>query len=82
MRLRGLAVFGFTTLSAFGAADDWAWWRGPSYNGVARGDAPLEWSDTKNVAWKTPIPGRGFSSPDRRSSDGRERPRPKRSALW
>jgi outer membrane protein assembly factor BamB len=30
---------------------------------MARGDAPVEWSDTKNVAWRVPIPGRGFSSP-------------------
>lgn len=63
MWFRGLAALGLTACAAFGAADDWAWWRGPSYNGVARGDAPLQWSDTKNVAWKTPIPGRGFSSP-------------------
>ncbi|MBI5085333.1 MAG: PQQ-like beta-propeller repeat protein [Acidobacteria bacterium] len=49
------------TLSA-GAAD-WPQWRGPQFNGVAEGAAPLEWSDSKNVAWKTPIPGRGFSTP-------------------
>src|SRR5207302_840434 len=44
--------------------DDWPWWRGPSFNGVA-GNRPvvLEWSDTKNVVWKTPVPGRGHSSP-------------------
>jgi outer membrane protein assembly factor BamB len=30
---------------------------------MARGDAPLNWSDTTNVKWKTPIPGRGFSTP-------------------
>ena len=30
---------------------------------MARGDAPVEWSDTKNLAWKTPIPGRGHSTP-------------------
>ena len=24
---------------------------------------PLEWSETENVAWKTPLPGRGWSSP-------------------
>lgn len=42
---------------------DWPRWRGPFDNGVARGDAPLEWSDTKNVAWKVAIPGLGNSSP-------------------
>ena len=24
---------------------------------------PLEWSETRNVIWKTPVPGRGWSSP-------------------
>jgi outer membrane protein assembly factor BamB len=45
------------------SAAHWPQWRGPSANGVAAGDAPLEWSDTKNVAWKVEIPGRGFSTP-------------------
>jgi outer membrane protein assembly factor BamB len=46
------------------AADgDWPRWRGPNDDGMARGDAPVEWSDTKNVAWRTEIPGRGNSSP-------------------
>ncbi len=46
-----------------GADDDWARWRGPDNTGVARGEAPLTWSDTENVAWKVPVPGRGMSSP-------------------
>ncbi len=41
----------------------WPQWRGPALNGVAPGDAPLEWSDARNVSWKVEIPGRGFSSP-------------------
>ena len=41
----------------------WPEWRGPYRNGMARGDAPTTWSDTKNVKWKTEIPGRGFSTP-------------------
>lgn len=47
------------------AADPAAWpkWRGPGENGLAKGPAPTEWSDTKNVAWKVPIAGRGHSSP-------------------
>lgn len=49
--------------AAFAADDDWARWRGPNDDGMARGDAPTVWSDTKNIAWKVPIPGRGFSSP-------------------
>jgi outer membrane protein assembly factor BamB len=48
-----------------GQADQahWPQWRGPALNGVAPGDAPLEWSDTRNVSWKIEIPGRGYSSP-------------------
>jgi outer membrane protein assembly factor BamB len=46
------------------AADgDWAYWRGADATGMARGDAPLTWSDTQNIRWKVSIPGRGFSSP-------------------
>jgi outer membrane protein assembly factor BamB len=30
---------------------------------MARGDAPVEWSGTKNVAWRVQIPGLGNSSP-------------------
>jgi outer membrane protein assembly factor BamB len=46
------------------AADgDWAYWRGPDATGMARGDAPLRWSDAESIRWKTTVPGRGFSSP-------------------
>lgn len=41
----------------------WPQWRGPFFNGMARGDAPTVWSDTKNIKWKAAIPGRGFSTP-------------------
>ena len=44
--------------------DNWHQWRGPTANGVAvRGDPPLRWSETENIAWKTELPGRGTSSP-------------------
>jgi outer membrane protein assembly factor BamB len=41
----------------------WAQWRGPSFDGMARGDAPTAWSDTSNLKWKADIPGRGYSTP-------------------
>ncbi|MHC4501888.1 MAG: outer membrane protein assembly factor BamB family protein, partial [Planctomycetota bacterium] len=42
----------------------WAQWRGPLGTGVApHGNPPVEWSDTKNVKWKTAIPGKGYASP-------------------
>jgi outer membrane protein assembly factor BamB len=50
-------------ICAFGAGD-WPQFRGPNSDGHAAGPAtPLEWSDTKNVAWKVPVPGLGWSSP-------------------
>jgi outer membrane protein assembly factor BamB len=61
MRITTALLLATTTLWA--ADDDWARWRGPNENGMARGDAPTQWGDAKNVAWRTPIPGRGFSSP-------------------
>ena len=47
----------------FAAQNDWPQWRGLNNDGMARGDAPTEWSDTKNIAWRVEIPGRGHSSP-------------------
>jgi len=41
----------------------WSQWRGPLFNGMARGDAPTVWSDTSNIKWKAEIPGRGHSTP-------------------
>jgi len=46
------------------AADDWPQFRGPTGSGVsAAAGLPDTWSATDHVAWKTPIPGRGWSSP-------------------
>jgi outer membrane protein assembly factor BamB len=42
----------------------WTRWRGPSGQGVVSGgDYPDVWSATENVVWRTPVPGRGHSSP-------------------
>lgn len=41
----------------------WPQWRGPGGLGIAQGSYPDTWSATENIAWKTPIPGRGHSSP-------------------
>ncbi len=45
-------------------SSDWHWWRGTQRDGIATNQAlPLEWGETENVLWKTPIPGRGHGSP-------------------
>jgi outer membrane protein assembly factor BamB len=42
----------------------WPEFRGPTGQGHSTDtNLPLEWSETRNVRWKTPIPGRGWSSP-------------------
>jgi len=44
--------------------DDWPQWRGPLGTGVApKGMPPVEWSETKNIRWKTALPGKGHSTP-------------------
>jgi outer membrane protein assembly factor BamB len=51
-------------LSSSACGDDWPEFRGPTGQGIARNESvPVEWSPTKNVVWKQPIPGRGWSSP-------------------
>src|SRR2546428_1771656 len=46
------------------AERDWPWWRGPSRNGIAAEQTvPTKFGDSENVVWKTPVPGRGHSSP-------------------
>lgn len=43
---------------------NWGQWRGPEGNGVSpETNLPTEWGGNKNIKWKTPIPGRGHSSP-------------------
>lgn len=49
----------------FPGSADWPWWRGPNRDGIAAADQkpPLKWSETENVLWKVPVPGRGHGSP-------------------
>ena len=46
---------------------NWPQFRGPGGSGVAQGPTgsgvPTEWDTTKNVAWRTDVPGLGWSSP-------------------
>ena len=46
-------------------ADDWPRFRGLAGSGVAHDSdsLPNAWSPTANLAWKTPLPGPGASSP-------------------
>jgi len=45
-------------------AEEWPEFRGPTGQGHStERNIPLEWSESRNIAWKTPLPGTGWSSP-------------------
>lgn len=58
-----MAAFGPGTSSA-APKTNWSGWRGSEGNGVSsETNLPTEWNATRNIKWKTAIPGRGHSSP-------------------
>jgi outer membrane protein assembly factor BamB len=59
------ALIACVLLSAGRAAgENWPQWRGPANDGISsEKDLPVEWSATKNVAWKLDLPGMGGSTP-------------------
>ena len=60
-----IAILFVLTQSAELRAEDWDGFRGPQGNPVSLSRLPLEWDVNKgnNIAWKSPIPGRGVSGP-------------------
>src|SRR5262245_46293963 len=52
-------------LALFQSTPEWPTFRGPTGDGVAPAGAepPVEWSESRNIAWKIAVPGRGRSSP-------------------
>jgi outer membrane protein assembly factor BamB len=55
-----MTVMAFTQLRA----ENWPHWRGPAATGVSTETTlPERWSDTENIAWKSPVRGLGISSP-------------------
>ncbi len=54
-----------STLIAQESSSNWTHFRGSELRAIADdSEYPVEWSDSsKNIAWKTPIPGKGWSSP-------------------
>ena len=63
--LAGLVgLSGLSGLASPSQTPDWPEFRGPTGQGISteRG-LPAEWSESKNVLWKVPVPGTGWSSP-------------------
>jgi outer membrane protein assembly factor BamB len=58
------SFFVFVISAAAQQAAEWPEFRGPGGQGhSSETGIPLEWSETKNVVWKVPVSGRGWSSP-------------------
>jgi len=61
---RASAVMAALLISTLPLCAQWPEFRGPTGQGHStERNLPLEWSETKNVAWKVPVAGRGWSSP-------------------
>ena len=59
-----LSLLAASIADAQSLAENWHQWSGPENNGVSKtAKPPLEWSETKNLAWKVEIQGHGTSSP-------------------
>lgn len=53
-------------LNTFSPANgqNWPGWRGPNGDGTSvETNLPIEWDSVTNVLWKSPVPGKGHSSP-------------------
>jgi len=62
---RGPALlFALSALLALADDESWPDYRGPGRDGRApEARPPVRWSEDEHVAWKTPVHGRGWSSP-------------------
>jgi len=63
---RHLSIWAFSCLVCISTAqaENWPQWRGPKLDGVSsEKNLPKEWSPTKNVAWKMPLPGPAGATP-------------------
>ena len=62
--MRSSFLFALLLLGPSFTADDWPEFRGPDGQGHSseRG-VPLDWSESRNIKWKTPVSGAGWSSP-------------------
>jgi outer membrane protein assembly factor BamB len=64
MRMPVLALISLVLFAGIVRAENWPGWRGSRGDGISHEQGlPLTWSETENIRWKTPIPGKGHSSP-------------------
>ncbi len=59
-----LLCLGISASTQAASAAPWNQFRGPNGDGLSDAtNLPVKWSETENIAWKTPIHGRAWSSP-------------------
>jgi outer membrane protein assembly factor BamB len=52
------------TLGTITRADNWPQWRGPANDGICKETGLIaEWSESKNIVWKLPMPDQAGSTP-------------------
>ncbi|MBI3735161.1 PQQ-like beta-propeller repeat protein, partial [Candidatus Sumerlaeota bacterium] len=60
----GAVMIAAVAWSHSASADNWPQWRGPTADGICgEKNLPVSWSATENIAWKTPLKGKGESTP-------------------
>ena len=66
LTIAALAVLtGTTFICTPSIAESWTTFRGPTRDGIAdsKADPPIEWSENKNIRFRTELPGEGWSTP-------------------
>ncbi len=61
--MRPTAALTLFLFASAAVAQDWPAFRGPDGTGTSRDAVPLKWDATRNVVWKTDLPGAGTSTP-------------------
>ena len=58
------ALIAIVALCPEARSENWPGWRGPRGDGTSLAEkAPVHWTATSNIAWRTEIPGSGHASP-------------------
>ncbi len=59
-----VALLALASVPSLAPAENWAQWRGPSFNGSTTATSlPVQWDATNRITWKTPLPGPSAATP-------------------
>src|SRR5688500_15313360 len=63
-RIKRLVFAALLGVATTATAQEWPQFRGPTGQGHStETNLPVEWTEYRNIDWKTPVPGLGWSSP-------------------